>query len=123
MKSRMRAREMTIHAPAEFQLHRRRRRDERFGEKIDKAPPSKSSYLTFALIAHTATRDDVIDARVDERERILVCFPRASPVFNRIGRVHRTRDVDSHRVTLARARRLATIRSERSRASRVATRL
>ena len=38
MISRMRAREMTIHAPAEFQLHRRRRRDERFGEKIDKAP-------------------------------------------------------------------------------------
>ena len=59
MKSRMCALEMTKHAPAEFQLHRRRRRDERFGEKIDKAP----KHLIFALIAHTATRDDVIDAR------------------------------------------------------------
>ena len=62
MKSLMCALEMTEHAPAEFQLHRRRRRDERFGEKIKNAPLYKS-YLTFALIAHTATRDDVIDAR------------------------------------------------------------
>ena len=59
MKSLMCALEMTEHAPAEFQLHRRRRRDERFGENIDKAP----KHLTFALIAHTATCDDVIDAR------------------------------------------------------------
>ena len=35
MKSRMCALEMTEHAPAEFQLHRPRRRDERFGEKIE----------------------------------------------------------------------------------------
>ena len=45
MKSRMCALEMTEHALAEFQLHRRRRRDERFGENIDKAP----KHLTFAL--------------------------------------------------------------------------
>ena len=35
--------------------------------------------------------------------------------FNCIGRVHRARDVDSHRGALARARRVATIRGERSR--------
>ena len=34
-------RAMTSSAPVEFQLHRRRRRDELFGEKIEKAPPSE----------------------------------------------------------------------------------
>lgn len=54
MISRMRAREITIHAPAEFQLHRRRRRDERFGEKIDNAPPSKK---LLNLRPHRSHRD------------------------------------------------------------------
>ena len=43
MKSRMCAREMTMNGPAEFQLHRHRRRDERFGEKIENTPPKKAT--------------------------------------------------------------------------------
>jgi hypothetical protein len=39
MKFRARAREMMMNAPVESQLHRRRRRDERFGEKIENTPP------------------------------------------------------------------------------------
>ena len=66
-----------MHAPAEFQLHRRRRRDERFGEKIDKAPPSKT-LLNFALIAHTATRYDVIDAHRRTRTHFRVSFSRVT---------------------------------------------
>jgi len=38
MKSRMCAREMTMNAIAEFLLHRRR--NERFGEKNENAPPT-----------------------------------------------------------------------------------
>ena len=42
MKSRMCAREMTMNGPAEFQLHRHRRRDERFLAKKSKTRlPSK----------------------------------------------------------------------------------
>ena len=54
MKSRMCALEMTIHAPAEFQLHQRRRRDERSGGKIDKASPSKK---LLNLRPHRSHRD------------------------------------------------------------------
>lgn len=43
-------------------------------------------------------REDVID----EYEHNLVRFSRPSPVPNRIGCAHRTRDIDSYRVTFAR---------------------
>ena len=46
----------------EFELHRRRRRDERCRENFQLHVKPLKSYLTFALIAHTTTRDDVIDA-------------------------------------------------------------
>ena len=55
MKLGVRARAMTSSAPTEFQHHRRRRRDERFDERIE---------------------------NVDERERILVCFPLARRRFS-----------------------------------------
>ena len=46
----------------EFELHRRRRRDELCRENFQLHVKPLKSYLTFALIAHTTTRDDVIDA-------------------------------------------------------------
>ena len=37
---------MTMNAPAEFQLHRRRQRDEQFGENIENTPPSTKATQT-----------------------------------------------------------------------------
>jgi hypothetical protein len=55
MKFCERAREMmTSSAPAEFQLHQRRQRDERFGEKTEKAPPSEK---LLNLRPHRSHRD------------------------------------------------------------------
>ncbi len=49
-------RAMTSSAPTEFRLHRRRRRDEQFGEKIEKAaPPSEKQLLNLRL--HRSHRD------------------------------------------------------------------
>ena len=59
--------EMTTHAPAEFQLHRRRRRDERFGEKVDKLLNLRQAPKLLNLRPHRSHRDarSRLSTRVD----------------------------------------------------------
>ena len=82
MKSRMCAREMTMNGPAEFQLHRRRRRDERFGEKIDKAPCCANkiyNYRTRVIENKIRTENnEIIHMGVFPRRREALCAARAA---------------------------------------------